>query len=154
MKKLLCIICMIGAMMTVSGCKISSYKRMNQLNYSVILSQKHAEYYVFVYSTTCTVCESIEDQITTYAEYAKSNQDALPIFIINLNSGANKGIVKNSDEIKNFLNTKDYKDIHFSTAPGLIRVKGGAVAQVIAKETTDKPKTEILELIDKAMGKK
>lgn len=140
----------------LSGCKIKKYEQLKEITYSKLLSQKYENYYVVFHAAGCPYCEELEPTVVKYANYAKKNRDAYPIFHLNLSDKRkNEGINSSSDdEYSSFLGTTNYQDIKFTNAPGLIVVSNGQVIKVISSKNTMRPMSEIKELLTSKMEEK
>ena len=153
MKKIILCVLLCITISCLTSCKVTKYKNMKEITYSKILSKDIDTYYVIFHATGCPFCEQLEPTVVKYANYAKKNKDAIPIFHLNLsdkrkNEGINSTI---DDEYSSFLGTTNYQDIKFTNAPGLITVSNGQVIKVISSKNTMRPMSEIKELLTSQM---
>ena len=117
----------------------SDIKQLTVENYKTY-DKKHTEYYVIVYNRNSEKDSEIKDIIIEYANYARTNSDALPIYAIDYVK--NNGIADSSNLniSSSNLDTK---------LPALIRIKNGSVSSSDTKNTISTIKQELVS----AMGK-
>lgn len=117
----------------------SDIKQLTVENYKTY-DKKHTEYYVIVYNRNTDKDEEIKDIVIEYANYVRTNSDALPIYAI--------------DYVKNNSIT-DSSNLNISSSnldtklPALIRIKNGSVSSSDTKNTISTIKQELVS----AMGK-
>ena len=121
---------------------IKDVKKMQHVtveNYKTY-DKKHTEYYVIVYNRNSEKDNEIKDIVIEYANYARTNSDALPIYAIDYVK--NNGIADSSNLniSSSNLDTK---------LPALIRIKNGSVSSSDTKNTISTIKQELVS----AMGK-
>ncbi|MDD7314317.1 MAG: hypothetical protein PUH11_01155 [Bacilli bacterium] len=117
----------------------SDIKQLTVENYKTY-DKKHTEYYVIVYNRNSEKDSEIKDIVIEYANYARTNSDALPIYAIDYVK--NNGIADSSNLniSSSNLDTK---------LPALIRIKNGSVSSSDTKNTISTIKQELVS----AMGK-
>lgn len=117
----------------------SDLKQLTVENYKTY-DKKHTEYYVIVYNRNSEKDSEIKDIVIEYANYARTNSDALPIYAIDYVK--NNGIADSSNLniSSSNLDTK---------LPALIRIKNGSVSSSDTKNTVSTIKQELVS----AMGK-
>ena len=117
----------------------SDIKQLTVENYKTY-DKKHTEYYVIVYNRNSEKDNEIKDIVIEYANYARTNSDALPIYAIDCVK--NNGIADSSNLniSSSNLDTK---------LPALIRIKNGSVSSSDTKNTISTIKQELVS----AMGK-
>ncbi|MDY4052891.1 MAG: hypothetical protein SOY80_06065 [Bacilli bacterium] len=117
----------------------SDIKQLTVENYKTY-DKKHTEYYVIVYNRNSEKDSEIKDIVIEYANYARTNSDALPIYAIDYVK--NNGIADSSNLniSSSNLDTK---------LPALIRIKNGSVSSSDTKNTVSTIKQELVS----AMGK-
>lgn len=117
----------------------SDIKQLTVENYKTY-DKKHTEYYVIVYNRNSEKYSEIKDIVIEYANYARTNSDALPIYAIDYVK--NNGIADSSNLniSSSNLDTK---------LPALIRIKNGSVSSSDTKNTVSTIKQELVS----AMGK-
>ncbi|MCI6508622.1 MAG: hypothetical protein MR465_03500 [Bacilli bacterium] len=117
----------------------SDLKQLTVENYKTY-DKKHTEYYVIVYNRNSEKDSEIKDIVIEYANYARTNSDALPIYAIDYVK--NNGIADSSNLniSSSNLDTK---------LPALIRIKNGSVSSSDTKNTISTIKQELVS----AMGK-
>lgn len=156
MKKLLIIFICFISLCGMSSCgKVNSYDDMKSVIYDAILSKSKDKYLVYVYSSTCSVCEDIEKDLVTYANYTKEHSKAPKIFVLNTSLKKINGAIlaTSDDEYENFVGTADFKDVKISNAPALFIIENNTVKKIISTKVTSKPKTDILEYLKSLMEK-
>ena len=103
--------------------------------------KKHTEYYVYLYNTKSSKDAELKDVILEYANYARTNSDALPIYVMDYNDKQNEKITDSSN--LNFSSdTSKERQI-----PTLIKISNGSKNDT--KTTVSTIKTELFQ----AMGK-
>lgn len=117
----------------------SDIKQLTVENYKTY-DKKHTEYYVIVCNRNSEKDNEIKDIVIEYANYARTNSDALPIYAIDYVK--NNGIADSSNLniSSSNLDTK---------LPALIRIKNGSVSSSDTKNTISTIKQELVS----AMGK-
>ena len=117
----------------------SDIKQLTVENYKTY-DKKHTEYYVIVYNRNSEKDNEIKDIVIEYANYARTNSDALPIYAIDYVK--NNGIADSSNLniSSSNLDTK---------LPALIRIKNSSVSSSDTKNTISTIKQELVS----AMGK-
>lgn len=74
---------------------VAKIKHVTVENYKTF-DTKHEDYYVYVYSSKNTKCDELEETIIEYANYARTNSDAYPIYVMDYDK--NPDII-NSDNL-------------------------------------------------------
>ena len=117
---------------------------MTRITYSEILNQKgnkENQYFVIIYSTTCTYCEELETTVTEYYNFTESKKvfkyKYPPLYVLNINAVENKEIKAADSEYNVFIGTSNYKDIKFATAPALIEITDGVVTDLISSKVNN-----------------
>lgn len=160
-KHLFIIMIFIVSVLVSTSCKkIEGYEDMKKVTHQEILNQKgngDGTYYVMIYSTTCTYCEELEPDVVEYYNFVKKKNSCSkkypPLYVLNLNATKeNPDINANDSEYTNFTGTNDYQKIKFSTAPALIVVTNGVVEKLISSKVTNRPKTDIKNLLKNTMN--
>lgn len=122
---------------------IKDVKKMQHVtveNYKTY-DKKHTEYYVYLYNTKSSKDAELKDVILEYANYARTNSDALPIYVMDYNDKQNEKITDSSN--LNFSSdTSKERQI-----PTLIKISNGSKNDT--KTTVSTIKTELFQ----AMGK-
>ncbi len=141
-KRIFLIFSLILCLFTLTGCKsIETYDDMKTVKYERILSQSDFSatgiYYVIVYRTGCAVCEGILPEVARYANAAKKNADAAPIYALNKSDKKNNaGISAESGTKENTgLGATNYKDIKLASSPVLLKIENGKVVKLIDTKT-------------------
>lgn len=133
--------------------KIKKIDDINMIKYEDILNQKgnnKGKYYVLIYSADCKYCQDLEPYVIEYCNSIKSSKDNLPLYILNVDDQDNKQIMIDSDDLyDSFIGTSNYQDIKFSHKPGLLEVTNQEVTILISSKTTNRPYTEIKNLLSK-----
>jgi len=114
-------------------------KSVDVSNYKTF-DTKHTEYYVLVYNRNDDRDAEIKDIVIEYANYARTNSDALPIYV--LDYVTNNSIV-NSDNLNISSTNLDTK------LPALVHIKNGSFSSSDTKTSI----SSILQELVQAMGK-
>ena len=117
----------------------SDIKQLTVENYKTY-DKKHTEYYVIVYNRNSEKDNEIKDIVIEYANYARTNSDALPIYAIDY---VNNNVIADSSNLNISSSNLDTK------LPALIRIKNGSVSSSDTKNTVSTIKQELVS----AMGK-
>lgn len=133
--------------------KIKKIDDIDKINYVDILNQKgsnEGKYYVLIYSADCKYCQELEPYVIEYCNSIKASNDNPPLYILNVDDQGNAQIMIESDELyHDFVGTSNYQDIRFSHKPGLLEVTNQEVTLLISSKTTNRPYTEIKNLLSK-----
>lgn len=116
----------------------SDIQTVNVENYKTY-DKKHSEYYVLVYNHN-DKDEEIKNIVIQYANYARTNSDALPIYVLDFKT--NNSIVNSSN--LNISSSNLERDL-----PALMIVNNGSVSSSNTKKTISTIKQELVT----AMGK-
>lgn len=154
---LICIFSVINVVVLTSCKKVKDFSDIQTIIYPSILKgegNSANKYFVFIYGDVCTYCEELLPTVCEYVNLTKKQKDMIPLYVLNAsNTRVNKGLVSSSDaEIKDFIATKNYEDIHIANTPALILVDDGMVTYYISSKTTQRPKTEIEQYLKKVMN--
>lgn len=159
-KRLFIIMTLIVSVLISTSCKVDGYEDIKKVTHQEILNQKgnnDGTYYVIIYSTTCTFCEELEPDVVEYYNFLKKNNSCSkkypPLYALNFNATKDNPDIKASDsEYTNFTGTNDYQKIKFSAPPALIVVTNGVVEKLISSKVTNRPKTDIKNLLKNTMN--
>lgn len=150
-KKIFLIFSLILCLFTLTSCKnIDTYDDMKTVKYERILSQSNfsatGTYYVIVYRTGCAVCEAILPEVAKYANAAKKNADADPIYSLNKSDKKNNaGISAESGTKENKgLGATYYEDIKLASSPVLLKIENGKVTKLIDTRTKILAELEVM----------
>lgn len=123
----------------VTGCR-NSYNDFGK--YHIVKKdmflQEENEYYIFIYSTTCTVCSQIEEEVVKYANKAISDSSYIKLYFLNIGDKINNGGIKcaSNDECNmDFLGADSYSQIQIEGPPCLIKIKDGKVVSIFDGKT-------------------
>lgn len=96
------------------------------------------EYYIYIYSTTCTVCSQIEEEVVKYANKAISDSSYINLYFLNLGDKINNSGIKcaaNEECNMDFLGADSYSKVKIEGPPCLIKIKGGKVVSIFDGKT-------------------
>ena len=152
MKKIILTFC--ATLLLFSSCFLTSCLNLNEpswrslpkITYQNLLSKNHDFYYVLFYSPDCEFCEEILPVAIEYSE----NENNYPLYILNVDD------LKNNDGIMaeegyqyfSFIGTENYSDVILENVPALISVDHNKVELLISSQTTDRPTSEIIYLLE------
>ena len=139
----LCIIFIL--IFTLSSCdKLykESWRNLTHTTYSEMLSKNHDYYYLIFYSPDCTYCEEI---LPVAIEY-KNKDNSYPLYVINVDDlKNNEGLMADEGyQYFSYIGTENYADVVLENVPALIVVDHNKVEMLISSQTTDRPKSEII----------
>ena len=135
MKKIILTFC--ATLLLFSSCFLTSCLNLNEpswrslpkITYQNLLSKNHDFYYVLFYSPDCEFCEEI---LPVAIEYSK-----------------NDGIMAEEGyQYFSFIGTENYSDVILENVPALISVDHNRVELLISSQTTDRPTSEIIYLLE------
>lgn len=161
-KHLLIIMIFMSSILMFTSCKkAEEYSDLKKITHKEILNQKgnkDGTYYVVIYSTTCSNCEELEPYVINYYNFINKKNNCFvkkypPLYVLNLNATKDNPDIKASDsDYSNFTGTSNYLDVKFSAAPALIIVTNGVVEKLISSKVTNRPKTDIKNLLNNTMN--
>lgn len=127
-----------------SGCDSDiTYDDLDKIVYENLLSLP-GKYIVVAHQTNCPNCEDLLPMIQDYYDYAKDNEDAIPIYGINVNLKINKDMLLKGSESypQNMVGTTDYKKVKVKATPSIMVISNGKLIKVISDYTTERPVSE------------
>lgn len=148
MKKLIIksfsIVLLLICTLLLNGCEINkqSWRSLPTITYQNLLSKNHDYYYVVFYSPDCSFCEEILPVAIEYNE----KENNYPLYVLNTDDVMNNEGIMASEGYQyfSFIGTENYADVVLENVPALIVVDHGKVSMLISSNTTDTPKTEII----------
>ena len=107
-----------------------------------MLSKNHDYYYLIFYSPDCIYCEEI---LPVAIEY-KNKDNSYPLYVINVDDlKNNEGLMADEGyQYFSYIGTENYADVVLENVPALIVVDHNKVEMLISSQTTDRPKSEII----------
>lgn len=117
--------------------KVEDIKDVTVENYKTA-NKTQKEYYVYVYNKASFKDEMLKDIILEYANYARTNSDALPIYVMNYQT--NTSITNSGNLNISSSNIETY-------IPALVYIKNGSIS------STQKTVSTIKNTLVQAMGK-
>lgn len=145
MKKMYFFILFLITLFCLSSCKGFSYDSLNSVTYENLLSLSPSSYIVVAYQANCSNCEKLKDTVEKYYQYAKKNNDAMPIYGINVNLEINNKIqlTSMSDPYPSqMMGTRIYSEVKVKSTPSIMVISGGKLIKVISDYSTQYPVTE------------
>lgn len=123
-----------------------SWNKLTHTTYSEMLSKEHDYYYLLFYSPDCKFCEEVLPVAINY----QKNNNAYPIYVINIDDLKNNSGLKASEGYQyfSFIGTSNYQDVILENVPAFIVVKNNVVDLLISSQTTDRPKSEIIHWLE------
>lgn len=113
---------------------ISDIKHVTVENYKTF-DKKHEDYYVYVYNSNNVKCDDLESTILEYANYVRTNSEAVPIYVLDYN--------KNPD----IINSSNLNYSSTDKLPTLITICNGSKEST--KNTVSTIKTELFDQMGK-----
>lgn len=125
--------------MALTGCRnsYSDFKKYHILK-KEMFTQDDDEYYIYIYSTTCTVCKQIEEEVVDYANKAIKDSSYINIYFLNLGDKINNSGIKcatNETCDMDFLGADSYAKVKIQGPPCLIKIKDGKVVSIFDGKT-------------------
>lgn len=143
-RKLTLFILLFICTLLLTSCNLGkpSWSSFTKITYQDLLSKNHDYYYVIFYSPDCIYCEDI---LPVAFEYAQDDTN-YPIYVLNVDDiKHNEGIMASEGyQYTSFIGTSNYADIVLENVPAFISVDHGTVEMLISSQTTDRPKSEII----------
>lgn len=130
-----------------------TYSDLDAVVYEKLLSLP-GKYIVVAHQTNCPNCEKLLPVIQKYYRYAQKNDDAMPIYAININEKINKDILLLSSESypTNMIGTKDYTKVRVKATPSIMVISNGKLTKVISDYNTQTPVTDGTSYLEKLMS--
>jgi len=136
-----------------TGCKPKSYSTLPQTKYENILNESANSYYVVIYSVTCDYCKRLEEDVVNYYKKTLNSNQYPKLYVTCIDLEENAKMKSSSDdEYLNFVGSSNYQDVKFSSYPALIFVENKTVKNLISSKTTNRPYTEIKNLLTQTIG--
>lgn len=124
----------IVAYKTICSNVLNSYSDYSsyEISYRKMLKQSDDDYYIYIYQTDCSACNSVKATIFDYMEYSESNELKYTLYLLNADDlGSDLG----TDESITLIGISDYKEIKITGTPTMLYIKDGVVAGVYENTT-------------------
>ncbi len=145
MKKWILMLLVLICCFSVSSCKKDdfTYSQLDKITYENLLSLP-GKYIVVAYQSNCDNCEKLLPSVADYYRFTEKNDDAMPIYAININLKINQKMLLLSDEEypTNMMNTTSYKNVKIKATPAIMVITNKKLTKVISDYNTQKPVTD------------